>query len=55
MTASDDWLVLRRVHRNEPLGEGRLRDGEVAAGDAERLLVLGELLLDELELGVASW
>ena len=42
--------VLRRVDRDEPLGERLLRGSEVAARDAERLLVDREFLLEELQL-----
>src|SRR5207302_1441421 len=48
LCAEDDGegrlAVLRRVDRDEPLGEGLLRGREIAARDAERLLVLRELL-----------
>ena len=50
MTASDDCSLSRRVDRDEPLLERPLRVTEVAAGDAERLLVDAELVLDAPQL-----
>ena len=48
-------LLIRGVDRDEPFRESVLSAAEVAAGDAQRLPVDAELVLDEPQLAVRYW